>query len=148
VATTDIQARFKAGFTSSVRFRVSEGMVANFAALTGDQSALHVSEGFARRSIYRQPVVHGILPVAFLSLVDGLRIDGLVGIPIAISGRFASPVYIGDMLELRVELAKEQGSTTGTTFDYHIEKVVSKTTVTNGSITVSYRKGQPDRPAG
>jgi hypothetical protein len=51
------------------------------------------------------------------------------------------------MLELRVELAKEQGSTTGTTFDYHIEKVVSKTTVTNGSITVSYRQDPPHRPA-
>ncbi len=146
VAAIDIQARFEAGFSSSVRFCVSEGMVANFAALTGDQSALHISEAFARRSIYRQPVVHGILPVAFLSLVDGLRIDGLVGSPIAISGRFASPVYIGDLLELRVELAKNQGSTTGTAFDYHIEKVVSKTTVTKGSITVSYREGQPDRP--
>ena len=147
VAATDIQARFKAGFSSSVRFCVSEGMVANFAALTGDQSALHTSEAFARRSIYRQPVVHGILPVAFLCLVDGLRIDGLVGSPIAISGRFASPVYIGDLLELRVELAKDQGSTTGTAFDYQIEKVVSKTTVTKGSITVSYREGQSDRPA-
>ena len=122
-------------------------MVAKFAVLTGDQSALHVSEAFARRSIYRQPVVHGILPVAFLSLVDGLRIEGLVGSPIAISGRFAGPVYIDDLLDLRVELSQEQGSTTGTAFDYKIEKVLSKTTVTKGSITVFYRKGQSDRPA-
>ena len=147
VTTTDIEARLKAGFSSSVRFRVSERMVASFAALTGDQSALHVSEGFARRSIYRQPLVHGILPVAFLCLVDGLRMDGLVSSPSAISGRFAGPVHIGDFLELRVELAKDQGSTSGLAFDYHIENVVSKATVTNGSITVSYRQGQPNRPA-
>jgi hypothetical protein len=41
VAAADTQVRFEAGFSSSIRFCVSEGMVANFAALTGDQSALY-----------------------------------------------------------------------------------------------------------
>jgi 3-oxoacyl-[acyl-carrier protein] reductase len=146
VAAADIRAHLGAGFSSSVRFRVSERMVAGFAALTGDQSALHVDEEFARRSSYRQPLVHGILPVTFLSLVSGLRIDGLVSSLDAISGRFTGPVYVGDTLDLRVELAKNQGSTTAITFEYLVEKVVAKTAVTNGSITLSYRKGRPIQP--
>ena len=38
--------------------------------MTGDRSALHVSEAFARRSAYRRPVVHGMLPVGFIALID------------------------------------------------------------------------------
>jgi 3-oxoacyl-[acyl-carrier protein] reductase len=124
-----------------VRFRVSEKMLADFARLTGDHSALHVSEVFARRSIYRRPVVHGVLPVAFLALAEGLRIDGLVGRPIAISGRFAGAVYVGDVLELRVELGGDVASTAGIALSYRIENVASKTAVASGSITMSYREG-------
>jgi 3-oxoacyl-[acyl-carrier protein] reductase len=122
-------------------------MVASFAALTGDQSALHVSDAFASRSIYRRPVVHGMLPVTFLSLVKGFRVNGLVCSPTAISGRFANPVYSGDALVLRVDLAKDQQSTTEIAFDYHITKSTSGATVTNGSITVAYRKAQPEPAA-
>ncbi|MGH9462651.1 MAG: SDR family oxidoreductase, partial [Vicinamibacteria bacterium] len=142
--TTDIQAHFGAGFSSSVRFRVSGAMVDRFAALTGDRSALHVSDAFASRSIYRQPVVHGILPVAFLSLVDGLRIGGLVCRPKTISGRFTNPVYVGDPLSLHVELAKDQPSSSDVAFNYHLAKVASNATVTTGSITLTYRRGNPE----
>lgn len=138
-AAADIGPRLKAALPASVRFRISEQMVTEFARLTGDHSALHVSEGFARRSIYRRPVVHGILPVVFLALVEGLRIDGLVGRPIAISGRFAGAVYVGDVLELRVEPAAGAAPAAGIGLSYRIENVASKTTVTSGSITLSYR---------
>ena len=88
VATTHAQPRFKAGFSASLRFSVTEQMVANFAALTGDRSALHVDEVFARRSSYRQPVVHGMLPVVFLAMVEGIHVDGLLASVRAITGRF------------------------------------------------------------
>jgi 3-oxoacyl-[acyl-carrier protein] reductase len=143
VAAAEIRARLEARFPSVVQFRVSEGMVSKFAALTGDQSALHVNEAFASRSLYRQTVVHGILPVAFLSLVEGFRIKGLMCSPTAISGRFVSPVYIGDRLSLRVELATEQPSASEVSFDYHIEKESSGTTVTAGSIAATFRNAQP-----
>ena len=58
-----IPNEIRSGGGCTVRFRVSEEMVQKFAALTGDRSALHMSEAFARRSAYRRPVVHGMLPV-------------------------------------------------------------------------------------
>jgi acyl dehydratase/ribosomal protein S11 len=128
---------------SMIRFRVSEEMVHQFAVLTGDRSALHVSEIFARRSIYRQPVAHGMLPVAFLSLADGLRIDGWVCRPIAITGQFTAPVYIGDMLNLVLKLSKEQSSDREVVFDYRIEKTATQATVTEGRITVLYQEAPP-----
>ena len=137
---------FAMGFSSSLRFRVSEEMVANFASLTGDRSGLHVSEAFARRSMYRQPVVHGMLPVVFLSLVECLRVDNFMCSPTALSAQFERPVHVGDRLELQVALRKHQDSATERVFDYRIENMASKTTATTGSITVLYREGQASRP--
>jgi 3-oxoacyl-[acyl-carrier protein] reductase len=116
-------------------------MVSGFADLIGDHSALHVSNAFARRSVYRQPVVHGMLPVAFVSLLDGLRVEGLLCALRSISGRFISPVYTGDLLELRADLAKEQASTNAAALNYQVESLSSGKAVTVGSMTVSYRTG-------
>ncbi len=144
MTAAEIQARLVT-MPAAIRFCVSERMVAEFAALTGDQSALHVSGAFARRSAYRQTVVHGMLPVALLALVEGLRIDGLIAIPIALRGRFAGAVYAGDALELSVQPAQDQTSAGAIDLDFQILKVASRVEVTKGSITMSYRQGQPDR---
>ena len=44
-----------------------------FAELTGDVSSLHVDPSFARRSQYRRPVAHGMLPVALLPFHPALE---------------------------------------------------------------------------
>ena len=137
------QAGWRGG--STVDFRVTEDMVQKFAALTGDQSALHVSESFARRSAYRRPVVHGMLPVGFIALSDSLRIEGLRCIPVSISGRFAAPVYAEDRLQLLVELTRplpEQGMAS---FSYTIRKGDSAEIVTHGDIAARYRQGDRKR---
>ena len=69
---------------------ISPPMVATFAALTGDRSNLHVDEAFARRSSYRQPVVHGMLPVACLALLPSLRLPGFRTMLRGLSGRFGA----------------------------------------------------------
>ena len=137
---------FAMGFSSRVRFCVSEKMVANFAFLTGDHSGLHVSDAFARRSMYRQPVVHGMLPVIFLSLAECLRVDNFICSPTALSAQFEHPVHVGDRLELQAELSKHQDSASERVFDYRIVNEALKTAVTTGSITVLYRKAHPTRP--
>src|SRR5688572_22504805 len=144
MTAAEIQARLGA-IPAAIRSCISERMVAEFAALTGDRSALHVSGAFARRSAYRQTVVHGMLPIALLALVDGLRIDGLVAVPIAIRGRFAGAVHAGDVLELSVAPAKDQRTEGALDLDFRIVKAASRVEVTDGSITMSYREGHPRR---
>ena len=144
MTAAEIQARLVT-IPAAIRFCISERMVAEFAALTGDQSALHVNEAFARRSAYRQTVVHGMLPVASVALVDGLRIDGLVAVPIAIRGRFAGAVHAGDVLELSVAPAKDQRSEGALDLDFRIVNAASRGEVTDGSITMSYREGHAMR---
>ena len=128
----------RSGGSRTVRFRVSEDLVQRFASLTGDRSALHVSEAFARRSAYRRPVAHGMLPIGFIALLGHFRIDGLRCIPIAVTGNFAAPVYAGDRLILSAQPAETQQGKDTTDFNYTIRNEESGTMVTRGSVTVAY----------
>ena len=123
---------------ASVRFRVSGDMVARFAALTGDRSSLHVDDAMARRSAYRRPIVHGMLPVAFLALSPHFRIDGFCCSLIAMSGRFIAPVYVGDRLLLTTRVTRG-GAERQVGFGYRIENEVSGAAVVTGEMTVEYR---------
>ncbi len=138
-----IPDEIRSGGGCTVRFRVSEEMVQTFAALTGDRSALHVSEAFARRSAYRRPVVHGMLPVGFIALIDRFRIDGLRCIPVAITGHFAAPVYAGDCLILCAEPAETQEGKEATDFNYVIRNEASGAIMTRGIVTVVYERERP-----
>src|SRR5688572_8565784 len=124
----------------AVRFHVSDGMVQAFAALTGDRSALHVSDAFARRSAYRRPVVHGMLPIGFIALLDHFQIDGLRCVPVAMTGHFAAPVYAGDPLVLSAELAGIQAGKDAADFNYLARNEASGAIVTRGSVRVVYER--------
>jgi 3-oxoacyl-[acyl-carrier protein] reductase len=128
--------RFAAGFASQLTFRVTERMVARFASLTGDRSSLHVSDEFARHSMYRRLVVHGMLPVSYLLLCPGLVIDGRSAAVVAVSARFAAPTHAGEELTLTVTLATEQRAAREVAFDFRIER--SREAVTVGTLVLTY----------
>jgi len=122
--------------SSAVHFRATEEVVRLFAELTGDVSSLHTDESFARRSSYRQPVVHGMLPLAFLPLAEPFRGDtGCV--PTEVTGRFSAPVFYDDSLRLVVEPLPAAAAGEGA-FSYRVEREGHETPVTTGVVTVAY----------
>jgi len=127
----------------TVRFQISQEMVESFAGLTGDRSALHVSEAFARRSAYRRPVVHGMLPVAFIALIDRFHLKGYRCIPVALAGHFSAPVYIGDPLVLSAAMAQVQQRKDAIDFHYVVRQEASGAIATRGILTVAYEREAP-----
>jgi len=123
--------------SSSIRFRISEEAIERFSALTGDRSSLHVSEAFARRSAYRRPVAHGMLPLGYLAALSSFRVEGRRCVPVAVTGRFVSPVYAGDLLALTVEPRAVEGKHGEIAFDYRVEQLESGRTTTLGTIAVA-----------
>jgi 3-oxoacyl-[acyl-carrier protein] reductase len=86
--------------TGEVTFTITEAMIDRFMDLTGDRSSLHADQAFAERSMYRRRIVHGMLPIAFLT---ALPLDGAGSRPWVLSklsGRFLKPVFPGDRLLL------------------------------------------------
>jgi 3-oxoacyl-[acyl-carrier protein] reductase len=142
-----IPDEIRSAAAGTVRFRVSQEMVERFAGLTGDRSALHVSEAFARRSAYRRPVAHGMLPVAFIALLDRFHFKGYRCIPVALSGHFSAPVYIGDELVLSAAIAQVQQRKDAVDFNYVVRQEASGAIVTRGIVTVAYEQEAPAKSA-
>ncbi|HAX99259.1 MAG TPA: enoyl-CoA hydratase [Candidatus Atribacteria bacterium] len=87
----------KIGDKSVFEKTITEADVFAFAGISGDFNPLHVSEKFAKNSIFKGRIAHGLLSAA---LIDYTLTDlvGLGGIHISQSCRFKAPVKIGDSI--------------------------------------------------
>lgn len=123
---------------ATLQVTISHDTVSRFAALTGDYSDLHVSEAFARRSAYRQPVVHGMLPVACLAMLPSLHVEGLRAVPVGLSGRFMAPVFEGDTLILTGSPGRSSEDGDQVLIDYQVVRDPSGGVATSGTLTVTF----------
>ena len=72
-----------------------------FADLTGDTNPLHFDDDFAKRSLFKGRVVHGMCTAALISTVIGTRLPGPGCVYLSQSLRFAAPVRPGDEIVAR-----------------------------------------------
>jgi len=81
---------------------LSGDLVEAFVKATGDSSPLHTDPEFARTTRYREPIVHGMLPLILLlaRACYEERRDGAVRL-IDISCRFIGPTKIGSRVQLK-----------------------------------------------
>jgi 3-oxoacyl-[acyl-carrier protein] reductase len=120
---------------AAVDVRITSALVSRFAALTGDRSNLHVDDAFARRSAYREPVVHGMLPIACLALLPTLHRPGRRAVIRKLSARFAAAVLPGDALTIAADApVATQDDLSEVPFRIARDRAV----VTAGSLTVAY----------
>jgi 3-oxoacyl-[acyl-carrier protein] reductase len=137
---------------ASIDFRITKEMIDQFAALTGDRSALHVDAEFARRSPFRRRVVHGVLPLMYLSQLPLAPDSGPTWHLVGLSAQFLKPAFPGDTLRLTVvddgasvEEAAASDEANGDeatndhaiTREYEIVRQSSGETLTTGTVRVA-----------
>jgi 3-hydroxybutyryl-CoA dehydratase len=91
---------------------ISEEMIERFAQATGDHNPIHLNEDYAKGTIFKTRVAHGMLQAGILSGVLGTRFPGLGTIYLSQSLKFLKPVFIGDEITFRLkvlELFREKG---------------------------------------
>lgn len=79
-----------------------------FAALTGDLNPAHVDEAFAKNTIFKEKIAHGMLAASLISAVLGMRLPGPGSVYLCQELRFLKPVRIGDTVTARVEVIELQ----------------------------------------
>ncbi|MDJ0795273.1 MAG: SDR family oxidoreductase [Calothrix sp. MO_167.B12] len=87
--------------TLGVRFQISAEMVKDFAELTGDYNSLHMDEEFARKSKYRQRIVHGMLPFSFIALLQNDFPNNQIEF-LSFDTNFRRPIFVGDEIKLEI----------------------------------------------
>ena len=94
----------KEGDVREVEIQVTDGMVREFAKITGDNNPLHLDEEFAKKTIFGRRIAHGMLVASLISKVLGHDFPGAGTIYVSQSVKFRKPVYIGDTVKVHVEV--------------------------------------------
>jgi 3-hydroxybutyryl-CoA dehydratase len=92
------------GMEASFSKTVTEADVVLFAGVTGDLNPVHVDVEFAKGTMFKQRIAHGMLSAGFISTVFGTRLPGPGCIYVSQSVRFRAPVFIGDTVTARVRV--------------------------------------------
>jgi len=85
---------------------VTETDVAFFAAISGDFNPVHVDAEFAKTSLFGARVAHGPLTLALAAGVLGMYLPGVGTIAVTNHIDYRRPVYIGDTVTTRGEVAE------------------------------------------
>ncbi|MGL5514339.1 MAG: MaoC family dehydratase, partial [Sporomusa sp.] len=115
------------GDTASMSKTVTEYDVYTFAGVTGDFNPVHVNAEFAKNTMFKERIAHGMLSAGFISAVIGTSLPGANSIYISQELSFKAPVKIGDTVTATVEVIEKIEAK---------HRVILRTTVTNQDGTV------------
>jgi 3-hydroxybutyryl-CoA dehydratase len=93
-----------AGQSASYTRTISERDVDMFGAVSGDMNPLHFDEDYAKNTVFRGRIAHGMLSASFLSTVFGTTLPGAGAIFMSATVRFKAPVRIGDTVTATVKV--------------------------------------------
>jgi acyl dehydratase len=81
------------------KFSYSQEEIQRFAEVTGDTNPVHTDPAYAAKTLFRRPVMHGMLGASLLSKVFGTLFPGEGTIYLKQSLNFLKPMYPGTEYE-------------------------------------------------
>src|SRR5437899_232208 len=115
------------GMTAVFSKTVTEADIVLFAGISGDTNPVHLDEEFAKPTMFKGRIAHGMLTAGFISAVFGTKLPGPGCIYLSQNLKFKAPVRIGDTVLARV---------TATTVDRDKGRVTFATTAHVGNTLV------------
>ena len=115
------------GMTAVFSKTVTEADIVLFAGITGDTNPVHLDEEFAKPTMFKGRIAHGMLTAGFVSTVFGTKLPGPGCIYLSQTLKFKAPVRIGDTVRARVTVStvdREKGRVTFATTCHVGETIV------------------------
>jgi 3-hydroxybutyryl-CoA dehydratase len=94
------------GMEASLARTVSAADILKFSEVTGDRNPVHLDAEFAARTIFKEPIAHGMLTASYISAVFGSELPGPGAIYVSQTLNFRAPVRIGDRVVARVRVVE------------------------------------------
>lgn len=92
------------GQTYEIKLTITEDMIKRFAEATGDYNPIHLNEDYAKGTLFKTRVAHGMLQAGILSGILGTCFPGVGTIYLSQTMRFLKPVFIGDEITFSLKV--------------------------------------------
>lgn len=92
------------GMEASLTKTVSAADILAFAEITGDWNPVHLDPDFAAKTVFREPIAHGMLTAGYISAVFGSALPGPGAIYVSQTLNFRAPVKVGDEVVAKVKV--------------------------------------------
>ena len=115
--------KLKVGDSYSFNKTVEDIDVEKFAEVSTDHNPVHLDEEYAKTTMFKKRIAHGMLGVSYISSILGTKFPGKGTIYLGQTVKFMAPVFLGDTLEVKAKIIElKEGK--------H-DKAVLRTTCTN-----------------
>lgn len=91
----------KVGMTAVYSKTVTDADIMAFAGVSGDTNPLHLSDDFAKTTMFEGRIAHGMLSASFISTLIGTRLPGPGAIYMGQNLKFLAPVRPGQCVNTR-----------------------------------------------
>jgi 3-hydroxybutyryl-CoA dehydratase len=92
------------GMTANYAKTVTDADIVLFAGISGDSNPVHIDNEFAKNTMFKGRIAHGMLTASFISTVLGTKLPGPGCVYISQNLKFRAPVRIGDTVRTRVTI--------------------------------------------
>ena len=91
----------------SENIKVTSSNIKKFAEASGDKNPIHLNENFAKKTIFKTRIAHGMMIAAFISSVIGNKFPGNGTIYVSQDLNFKRPVKINDVVKVQIIVEKK-----------------------------------------
>lgn len=98
------EEKYYVGQSDSFTKTVTEADVVLFAGVTGDLNPAHVNDVYAKNSMFKGRIAHGMFSAGLISAVFGTKLPGPGTIYLSQTLQFRKPVYFNDTITATVTI--------------------------------------------
>ncbi len=95
------------GDVASFTKTISESDVYLFAGISGDMNPAHLNQEYAKGTMFKKRIAHGVLSLGLVSAVLGNQVPGPGAIYLKQEVKFLAPVYFGDTITAQIEVVEK-----------------------------------------
>ena len=86
----------KPGMRAIISRTITETDLRNFSGVSGDTNPMHLNEEYAKQTVFKGIIVHGMLTASLISAIIGTKLPGPGCIYMGQTLKFLAPVYVGE----------------------------------------------------
>ena len=103
--------KIEIGLKKDFQIKITESLVNDFAKISGDFSPIHMNETYAKGTIFKKRIVHGMLLSSLLSRIQGMYLPGKHALYFSQSLNFRNPCFIDDIITVSGTVIAKSEST-------------------------------------